>query len=119
MSKKAKHPEEAWKLMERLIGGDCEEELAKAGYNIPVIKKIAYSDLFLRNPGHPEGLNKIFLDEVEYTIPSPLIPYCPTRRWQEILNWELELSFLGEQTVKEAAIKATKRINNIIEEALK
>ncbi|MCD6219049.1 sugar ABC transporter substrate-binding protein, partial [Candidatus Calescamantes bacterium] len=118
MSKKTKHPEAAWRLMEYLVVGGCEEELAKAGYNIPVIKRIAYSDLFLTNPHHPEGFNKIFLDEVKYTVPSPLTPYCPTRRWKEVINQELELAFLGRQTAEEAALKATRRINEIIRETL-
>ena len=118
MSQEAKHPEAAWELMEHLVIGHCEEELARIGYNIPVIKEIAYSDLFLTNPDHPEGLNKIFLDEVEYTIPSPLTPHCPTLRWQQILNEELERAFLGSQSAEETAKNTTKRINELIEESL-
>ena len=68
--------------LEWLVVGDCEKELARIGYNIPVIKKIAYSDLFLTNPNHPEGFNKIFMDEVEYTIPSPLTPHAPKDFWK-------------------------------------
>lgn len=119
MSNKVKHPEAAWKLMEWLVAGDCEKELAKAGYGIPVIKKIAYSDLFLTNPNHPEGFNKIFLDEVAYTIPSPLTVYVPTEQWQGILSNELEKAFLGKQTAKQAAVNTTEKINKLIAENLK
>ncbi len=116
MSKTVRHPDAAWKLMEWLVVGDCEKELARMGYNIPVIKKIAYSDLFLTNPNHPEGFNKIFMDEVEYTVPSPLTPYAPTDRWKRIIGEELELAYLEEQTAEEAAVKACKRINELIAE---
>ena len=118
MSKSVKHPDAAWKLMEWLVVGDCEKELARVGYNIPVIKKIAYSDLFLTNPNHPEGFNKIFMDEVEYTIPSPLTPHCPTDRWQGIIWEELELAYLEKQSPEETAKKSCKRINELLKESI-
>ncbi|MCK4307916.1 sugar ABC transporter substrate-binding protein [candidate division WOR-3 bacterium] len=116
MSKTVKHPDAAWKLMEWLVVGDCERELAKVGYNIPVIKKIAYSDLFLTNPNHPEGFNKIFMDEVEYTVPSPLTPHCPTDRWKRVISEELDLAYLEKQSPEEVAKKACKRINKLLKD---
>ncbi|MDD3926861.1 MAG: sugar ABC transporter substrate-binding protein [bacterium] len=119
MSSKVKHPEAAWKLMEHLVVGNCEKELAETGYNIPVIKKIAESDMFLSNPRHPAGLNKIFMDEVKYTLPSPLTPYAPTDRWQRIINDELDLAYLGKQTARQAALNATSKINLLLAEGIK
>ncbi|MDD2485405.1 MAG: sugar ABC transporter substrate-binding protein [bacterium] len=119
MSNKVKHPEAAWKLMEYLVVGDCEQELAKAGYNIPAIKKVADSDMFLNNPNHPAGYNKVFMDEVKYTVPSPLTPYAPTDRWRKIIGDELELAYLGKQTALQAALNATDKINKLLNEGLK
>lgn len=118
MSKNVKHPEAAWKLMEWLVAGNCEKELAKAGYNIPVVKKIAYSDLFLTNPNHPAGFNKMFLDEVAYTIPSPMTVSVPTDRWQKIISEEMDLAYLGKQTAEQAAKNVAKKINELIAENL-
>jgi multiple sugar transport system substrate-binding protein len=119
MSSKAKHPEAAWKLMEHLVVGDCEKDLAKAGYNIPVIKSIAESDMFLTNPNHPAGFNKVFMDEVQYTVPSPLTPYAPTDRWQGVIGAEMDLAYLGKQTAQQAAINATRKINKLLAEGMK
>jgi len=119
MSKGVKNPQEVWKLMEWLVVGECEKDLAKAGYNIPVVKEIAYSELFLTNPDHPEGINKIFMDEVEYTIPSPVTPYIMTDRWRNIIGAELELAFLGKQSAEEAACNAAQRINAVIKTNLR
>ena len=119
MSSKAKHPEAAWKLMEYLVVGKCEEELAKAGYNIPVVKKIAESDMFLGNPDHPAGFNKVFMDEVKYTVPSPLTPYAPTDQWKKVISDELELAYLGKQTARQAAVNAARRINELLSEGVK
>ncbi|MFA7372961.1 MAG: sugar ABC transporter substrate-binding protein [bacterium] len=118
MSSKVKHPEAAWKLMEHLVVGDCEKDLAKAGYNIPVIKSIAESDMFLTNPNHPAGFNKVFMDEVQYTVPSPLTPYLATDRWQSIVKNELDLAYLGKQSAGTAAVKATKKINQLLGETV-
>ena len=118
MSSKSGNKVAAWKLIEHLAAGDCEKQLAREGYNIPVIKGIAYSDLFLNNPSHPPGLNKVFLDEVKYTVPSQLTPYVPFDRWQRIILDELDLAYMGKQTAKQAAINATKKIDVVIKEAL-
>ncbi|MDD3927575.1 MAG: sugar ABC transporter substrate-binding protein [bacterium] len=119
MSSKVKHPEAAWKIMEYLVVGRCEEELAKVGYNIPVVKKIAESDMFLGNPNHPAGLNKVFMDEVKYTVPSPLTPYAPTDQWQKAISDQLVLAYLGKQTAQQAAVNATRVINALLAEGLK
>ncbi|MDD3925727.1 MAG: sugar ABC transporter substrate-binding protein [bacterium] len=116
MSSKVKHPEAAWKLMEYLVAGNCEKELAKAGYNIPVIKSIAESEMFISNPKHMAGVNKVFMDEVKHTVPSPLTPYAPTDRWRTIISNELELAYLGKQTAKQAAVNATRKINELLAE---
>ncbi len=118
MSKRTKHPEAAWKLMEHLVVGDCEKELAKAGYNIPVIKKIAESELFLTNPMHLSGVNKTFMEEVRYTVPSPLTPYLATDRWQSVVKDELDLAYLGKQSAGTAAVKAAKMINQLLSDAM-
>ncbi|MDD3927668.1 MAG: sugar ABC transporter substrate-binding protein [bacterium] len=119
MSSKVKHPEAAWKLMEYLVVGRCEEELAKAGYNIPVVKKIAESDMFLGNPDHPAGFNKVFMDEVKYTVPSPLTPYASTDQWKKVISDELELAYLGKQTARQAAVNAARRINELLFEGMR
>jgi len=119
MSSKVKQPEAAWKLMEYLAAGRCEEKLAEAGYNIPAVKKIAESDMFLGNPDHPAGCNKVFIDEVKYTVPSPLTPYAPTDRWRQIVSDELSLAYLDRQTVRQAARNAACRINILLADGLK
>ncbi|MDD3925651.1 MAG: sugar ABC transporter substrate-binding protein [bacterium] len=118
MSSKVKHPEAAWKLMEHLVAGNCEEELAKAGYNIPVVKKIAESDMFLGNPNHMSRVNKVFMDEVKYAVPSPLTSYAPTDRWRQIIGDELDLAYLGKQTAWQAAVNAAGKINGLLDEGL-
>ncbi|MDD3926771.1 MAG: sugar ABC transporter substrate-binding protein [bacterium] len=119
MSSKVKHPEAAWKLMEHLVVGDCEKGLAKAGYNIPVIKKTAESEMFLHNPDHPDGINEIFMNEVKYAVPSPLTPYAPADRWKTVISRELELAYLGKQTARQAALNAASKINELLAEGLK
>ena len=114
ISSRTKHPEETFRLLEYLVAGEGEIRLAEIGYNIPVIKKIAYSDSFLTNPDHPEGINKLFLEEVIYTVPSPINIYISADRWHGIINEELDWVYLERKTPEEAAKTMSIRINKLI-----
>ncbi len=77
ISAKTKHPEESFHFLEVLIGPEGQLATAKAGWNLPSNKKIAYSDAFLKNLDHPhsEKINRIFLAAAENRIPIRYNPY--------------------------------------------
>ncbi|MDD5680194.1 MAG: sugar ABC transporter substrate-binding protein [Candidatus Omnitrophica bacterium] len=114
ISSKSAHPKEAFNLLEYLVAGKGELKLAEIGYNIPVIKKVAYSDAFLTNLTHPQGINKLFLEEAEYSFSSPLNFYVPTERWRQIMDDEIELVYLNKKTPSGAAKDMASRINDLI-----
>ncbi len=121
ISKNAKYPRETWMLMEYFIGGEGEVKLAEVGYNIPVLKSVAYSEAFLYNKNyevHPKGLNKVFLDEAKYTIPTEVSAYIPAARVNEIISVEIEKTLLEQQTPAECGGNIAGRINKEIQQAL-
>jgi len=116
ISSGTKNPEKVWELYEYLIIGEGEKMLAKAGYNIPILKSLAYSGLFLANPNHPKGVNKIFLDDVPYTLPSPVSLYIESSRFSTLVSDEMTKIKTGAISVDRGMEYLTKSVNDIINE---
>jgi len=117
ISSKIKNHKEVWKLFEYLVVGKGAERLSRIGYNIPVLKSYAYSDLFINNPTHPKGMNQVFLDEVRFTVPSPMSAYVDLGRMYKIFADVRDLTinkkiFSGQYAAKEAA----RQINALIKD---
>ncbi|HBE04856.1 MAG TPA: hypothetical protein DC049_20615 [Spirochaetia bacterium] len=110
-----KYPQEAWELLKMLTSGEGEKRLARVGYNIPILKSLAYSDIFLNNPAHPAGMNKIFLDEVEFTVPSPASLHFNNQRFSQIVRDNSELIRQKTITIKQGAENITQQVNAIAE----
>lgn len=119
ISSRIKNPEEVWKLFEYLVVGKGAERLSRIGYNIPIVKSYAYSDLFLNNRAHPKGMNQIFLDEVPFTLPSPMSAYVDTGRMYQIFAEVRDLT-INKKIVsgKYAAKEAARQINALIKDEL-
>ncbi|HBE01260.1 MAG TPA: hypothetical protein DC049_02125, partial [Spirochaetia bacterium] len=115
MGANTRYPQEAWELLKMLTSGDGEKRLARVGYNIPILKSLAYSGVFLSNPAHPAGMNKIFLDEAEFTVPSPASPYFNNLRFAQIIKDNSELIRQKSITVQQGAVSISKQANAIAE----
>ena len=102
-------------LLKMLTSGEGEKRLARVGYNIPILKSLAYSDIFLNNPAHPAGMNKIFLDEVEFTVPSPASLHFNNQRFSQIVRDNSELIRQKTITIKQGAENITQQVNAIAE----
>ena len=66
MSAETKHPDEAFKLMKFLCGGEGAVMQSRLGLAIPPLQSVAYSKDFLAPPGIPPHHAQIFLDAVKY-----------------------------------------------------
>ena len=118
LSRGSKHPEEAFRFLEFITGPEGATRNAKLGWGIPAIKSVAESDAFLTNPDHPEGINKVCLDDVDYTVFYPVYKYMEYYRFTKLLKDELDLAVLGKKSVREALKKATAKINREIARAV-
>ena len=92
--------------------------MAKVGYNIPIRKSHAFSDLFLSNPNHPQKINKIFLDEVPFTVPSEININVDQSRVTKIIGDEIINLRDGNTTPEKAAAGMAKEINKLIDEGI-
>jgi len=105
----SKHKDEAWELVRFLSSERYQRLLAKSGTSVPAIKEIAYSDTYL--DGEVEG-KEYFLPQIEN---GHVLPFTKNfARIEDTIRAELELVWLGEQTIEDALDVATEKVNTLI-----
>jgi multiple sugar transport system substrate-binding protein len=58
----------AWDFMKYLVSYEAQKLTSEDGNNIPAMKSVAESDLFLKNTNTPNINNQVFLDELPYAV---------------------------------------------------
>jgi len=115
-----KHLSEAWRFIEYLGSKEVNIKTAELGWNLPARKEVAYSEHFLYHTVtvlHPEGLNEIFLKQVDTLYMRTLNPYIPiTKALDEILVSELHYENIEKDggKVDNALHRAVEKINKEI-----
>ena len=70
ISKDSKHPDEAFEFVKFALSEAGQKRLAELGFAIPVLKSVAESDAYLKQPG---DLNQqVFLDSIAFAIMKPV-----------------------------------------------
>ncbi|MEK6571531.1 MAG: sugar ABC transporter substrate-binding protein, partial [Bacteroidota bacterium] len=66
MSAEGKKKQEAWEFIKFLVGKEGQVMVSDDGNNIPALREVAESDLFLKNKNTPLLNNRVFLDEIPH-----------------------------------------------------
>ncbi|HET8524301.1 MAG TPA: sugar ABC transporter substrate-binding protein [Thermomicrobiales bacterium] len=109
---KAKHPDEAWKLLQFLSSVDSTTYLASLGLIIPALKAVAESPDFLQ-PNAKPAHRKVFVDALAYGKLDPEIP-----QWAEmitIIGNETDKLWLGQQTPDETGKSIDSQLNQLLQ----
>ena len=109
-----KHPQEAWRFMEYLVGPQGQEAIAKIGWNIPGRRETAYSPIFVENPNLDAEITQTFLEAAERTELFHRSPYINPTEYNLLFLPEWELVMLGEKSVPKALADAARKINQAI-----
>lgn len=117
-----RHPKETWRFMEYLGSKEVNIKNAELGWNIPARKDAAYSEHFLHHPPspqHPQGLNKLYLEQVDTLYLRTLNPYIQMTKVNEILGAELHYEKIRKEAgnVEDALRRAVKKIDAEIDSA--
>ena len=110
---KTKHPEEAWKFVKFLSSPPAQEIYAKTGRAIPILKKMANSEVYL-NPELKPYNKKVFLDEMEYA--HDLEFTANWNEWVSAVYEEFTLIWLNKVSAEEGCRKAAERANRLLKE---
>jgi multiple sugar transport system substrate-binding protein len=70
VSKASKNPDAAWKFIQFALSEPGQTRLAQLGFAIPVLKKVAESDAYLKQSGNLD--QKLFLDALQYAHMKPV-----------------------------------------------
>ncbi|MEU4393834.1 sugar ABC transporter substrate-binding protein [Kribbella sp. NPDC023855] len=106
---KAKHKDEAWKLMEYFMAGPPAEERAKSGWGMPALKSLM--------PKLPQELPyqtqafQVAQDELKHAAPLPDSPYVTNDKCNSVIDKHLQRAIKNQATVEEACRAITDEIN--------
>lgn len=113
---KTKNLKAAILLVKFLSSQKAQKILAKTQTSIPVLKSVALSPVFL--DAAPKIDRKVFLNSIKM---GRTLPFTPKMfKWtEEIIPRYLDLMFMGKMKPSEAIKRATKEVNQLLEEIRK
>ena len=117
MSAESKKKDEAWEFIKFLVGREGQVMVSDDGNNIPALREVAESDLFLKNKNTPLLNNKVFLDEVPYARDWAFNPgpYLTVYAVNQLMTVALNNVVLGYDAPLSALQKMEAELNKMIE----
>jgi multiple sugar transport system substrate-binding protein len=117
ISASSKKKEEAWDFIRFLVGKQGQIMVSDNGNNIPALREVAESDLFLKNKNTPLLNNRVFLDEVPYARDWAFNPgpYLTVYAINNLMGPAVNNVFLGYDTPAGALQKVQDEVNRMIE----
>jgi multiple sugar transport system substrate-binding protein len=92
VAKDSKHPDEAFKFIQFALSEAGQKRLAELGFAIPVLKSVAESDAYLKQPGDLD--QRVFLDSVAFAHMKPV--FKGYEEWAGVVGDGLIPVFDGE-----------------------
>ncbi|WMD06941.1 sugar ABC transporter substrate-binding protein [Streptomyces sp. FXY-T5] len=112
---KAKHKDEAWKLMEYFMAGKPSEDRAKSGWGIPALK--SQLEMMPQELPYQKQVYQTQQAELEYAEQLPDSPYIGgATAWDPVLNKHLLRAIKNEVTVEAAGKAITDEINKLLQQ---
>jgi multiple sugar transport system substrate-binding protein len=109
---KAKHKDEAWKLMEYFMAGPPSEERAKSGWGLPALK--SQMSLLPQELPYQKQAFKTQQNELQYVGPLADSPYASG--WNSVLDKHLQRAIKNEITVAAAGKAITEEMNKLLKQ---
>ncbi|RAP74518.1 ABC transporter substrate-binding protein [Paenibacillus montanisoli] len=114
ISKKTKHQEAAYKLVEFLGGPEGQKEQSLMGFAIPSFKSMANTDVFLQ-PGQKPEHAEVFIKAAESEIPGPWTN-LPNAKWWDMLNQNLGPMWEAKKPAQDVLNELKPKIDAAIKE---
>ena len=112
---KAKHKNEAWKLMEYFMAGPPSQERAKSGWGIPALK--SQLSLMPQELPYQKQAYQTAQAELQYAGQLPDSPYIGgAAAWDAVLSKHLQRAIKKEITVEAAGKAITDEVNKLLKQ---
>ncbi len=115
IAKQAKNRDGAWKLLRYMVMEEGAKMLLSYGDVIPSMKSIAYSDAFL-NWGGGKIHNIVFLKQLEYASPDPLLREKNAAKMQSRVSEKIWKMFMGQMDVEKGCREAESEVRKVQED---
>lgn len=109
---KAKHKDEAWKLMEYYMAGPPAVARAESGWGLPSLESLM-AKLPQDQPFQKQAY-KVAMNELEHTGSLPDSPYISGELLRTTIDKYLQRAIKGEMTVKDACAALTDDLNKAL-----
>lgn len=109
---KAKHKDEAWKLMEYFMAGPPSEERGKSGWGLPALK--SQMSLLPQELPYQKQAFETQQNELQYAGQLPDSPYASG--WNSALDKHLQRAIKNEITVEAAGKAITEEMNKALKQ---
>jgi ABC-type glycerol-3-phosphate transport system substrate-binding protein len=116
ISANSKKKKAAWDFIKFLVSPEAQALTSEYGNNIPALKSVAESDLFIKNKNTPDINNKVFLDELPYAVEwfFDESPYVNINYMQIKFDIARDKASAGTLTAYEALKEYDSEINRVI-----
>ena len=112
ISSQSKNPDIAWKFIKYITGKEAAKKyFVKFGEEMPPRRSLAHIQI---EPDKPPKHHHIFFDEIKYA--QPLFSHHRIPEIYHVIRVEMELVYLGKQSVEEACYRIEKKVNRLLEE---
>ena len=108
---RSKHKKEAWELVKFMTGPEIQAHFARTQHIIPSRRSVAESGAYLYLKDKPRN-KKAFIDAIKYGFVLPNVE-C-SREMNDIIGNEIVLAILGKKTAREACLKVTPIVNDLL-----
>lgn len=109
--KLSKHKKEAWELVKFMTGPEIQAHFARTQHIIPSRRSVAESGAYLYLKDKPKN-KQAFIDAIKYGRVIPNVE-C-SREMNDIINNEIVLAVLGKKSAREACLKVTPYVNDLL-----
>ena len=110
MSRRSTRKQDAWRLIEYILGPEGQRVVARSGRGIPARRSSAFSPDFIR-PDTPQR-EEVFLEAIDYIRLQPI-----NEHWNEMdaeLQREMDILMLRNEDPKAVADRMTARVNKLL-----
>jgi multiple sugar transport system substrate-binding protein len=116
MSSTSKKKQAAWDFIKYLVGNEAQSLTSEYGNNIPALKAVAQSDVFLKNKNTPDINNRVFLDELPYAVEWPFeeSPYVNIMYMMGKFDIARDKASAGNLSALEALKEYDSELNRVI-----
>ena len=109
---RSKHKKEAWELVKFMTSPTFQGYYAKTQQIIPSRRSVAESGAYLYLKDKPRN-KQVFIDAIKYGFVVPNVE-C-SREMNDIISNEIVLAVLGKKSAKDACLKVTPIVNDLLE----